>query len=185
MKKEVIIGFFLIIFLSGCSSNPFQVSFAPKFDFGDAPDPKFPSLLASNGARHNDITKAWFGKAVDNETDSKQINVDPFDDGLVSISPIIFGVTNKDWDGRLYVNILIDFNQDGDWENATSNGPDPGEWAVKNMQVVVPKNSMKTFVANVSLPEEIWMRMTLTDVPLSNYFGEGEFKMGETEDYYI
>ena len=37
------------------------------FDFGDAPDPNYPSLLESDGARHKNLTRAWLGKSVDGE----------------------------------------------------------------------------------------------------------------------
>ena len=36
----------------------------PELDFGDAPDPCYPTLLASNGARHT-IDGPWFGPADD------------------------------------------------------------------------------------------------------------------------
>jgi hypothetical protein len=55
-------------------------------DFGDAPDPPYPSLLASNGARHL-ISEEWMGIRVDGEPDSKQIDLDQFDDGLVFLPP--------------------------------------------------------------------------------------------------
>ncbi len=196
-KKSLIVAvllFFSILF-SGCivadfvgtqqtkTPKPTSLPLGQKADFGDAPDPKYPSLLIGNGARHLDISRALFGDDVDDELDSKQINIDVYDDGLMGTSPISFVVTNKNWNGDLYVNILIDRNQDGDWENATNNGPDTNEWAVQNMKVDVPQGESRQFITKVELPEETWMRMTLTSVRLVNYFGEGEFRMGETEDY--
>ena len=38
------------------------------FDFGDAPDPLYPTNLKSGGARHKDITRAWLGRKVDAES---------------------------------------------------------------------------------------------------------------------
>jgi len=148
------------------------------WDFGDAPDPTYPSLLASDGARHADITRAWFGANVSAELDSRQVNSDDFDDGLVSPGPITFSITNNDWAGDLYVNILIDRNNDGDWEDAD-------EWAVQNMQVFPPIAQSQVFQTNVSLPTNLWMRMTLTSISLSNYTGKGAFEIGETEDHRI
>jgi hypothetical protein len=68
----------------------------------------------SDGARHADITRAWFGKSVSDELNSSQVNLDRFDDGLNGVLPVSFSVYNKDWEGDLFVNILIDWNQDGD-----------------------------------------------------------------------
>ena len=147
----------------------------PSFDFGDAPDPTYPSLLASNGARHADITRAWFRDNVDAETDARVTDLDDFDDGLISPDPITFKVTNNNWPDNLFVNILIDYNNDGDWA-------DDNEWAVQNFRVSVPQGQSQEFDTEVSLPLDTWMRMTLTDVPLTNYVGTGEFKIGETED---
>jgi hypothetical protein len=171
----------LVVFSAGCLAIPKKDG--KKFDYGDAPDPRYPSLLMSDGARHADITRAWFGKSVSDELNSSQVNLDPFDDGLNGVLPVSFSVYNKDWEGDLFVNILIDWNQDGDWENATSNGPDPKEWAVQNMLLKIPKDETRAYTTNVSLPKETWMRMTITSVRLNNYIGEGEFKIGETEDH--
>lgn len=152
-------------------------------DFGDAPDPSYPSRLASNGARHLDIGRAWFGKSVDAEADSQQVDKDAFDDGLTSWTPITFVVTNKDWQGELFVNILIDWNGDGDWSDA-------GEWAGQNMAISLSPGQSQEFKTDASMalltaaPKgDIWLRMTLTSIALSNYTGKGEFKIGETEDH--
>ncbi len=191
MKKQVIIIVLLVLMVitAGCDVKDVQKQVEENLaDFGDAPDNTtagdFPSLLLSNGARHYDITTAWFGEDVDSELESKQVNNDRRDDGLNGTDPIRFTVTNKKWEKEtFYVNILIDRNGDGDWENATKDGPDPNEWAVVNMKVEVPIGENREFKTKVSLPDETWMRMTLTTHPLKDWFGEGEFKVGETEDY--
>jgi hypothetical protein len=183
MKKYgLLIALFLLLMVTaGCEvTPPAEEDLA---DFGDAPDPKFPSLFISNGARHYDVATAWFGDDVDSELESNQVNNDRRDDGLISTDPISFTVTNKNWEGDLFVNILIDRNEDGDWENETNDGPDPNEWAVVNMKVEVPVGGTREFQTKVSVDDEIWMRMTLTTRPLRDWFGEGEFKVGETEDY--
>jgi hypothetical protein len=96
---------------------------------------------------------------------------------LIFPDPITFRVTNNNWPDNLFVNILIDNNEDGDWG-------DPGEWAVQNMEINVPAGQSEAFETEVSLPPRTWMRMTLTSEPLANYVGTGEFKIGETEDHY-
>ena len=94
----------LLMVTAGCDITDVQQQVEENLaDFGDAPDPKFPSLLISNGARHYDVVTAWFGEDVDSELDSKQVDNDRRDDGLISTAPIAFTVTNKNWDGALYV----------------------------------------------------------------------------------
>lgn len=123
----------------GLWSSPAQDQ--PPCDFGDAPDPHYPALLASNGARHTNTTRAWFGAGVTVEPDSLQVDADT-DDGLLSTAPLTFIVTNHDWTNSLYVNVLADLNGDGDWE-------DPGEWVEQNMQVTVPPGQSRVFQTNL------------------------------------
>jgi hypothetical protein len=152
------------------------------FDFGDAPDPNYPSLASSDGARHKDVTRAWFGTSVDAERDAAdQVDVlantgDEFDDALLGAKPFEFSATNNDWDGPLYVNVLLDLNKDGDWE-------DEGEWVLQNMEVNIPMGETVEFPTDVDFAEETHLRMTLTSVPLEGYIGKGEFEIGETEDH--
>jgi hypothetical protein len=42
------------------------------YDYGDAPDPSFPTLSAKNGARHQLSTDVYLGKCVDGDTGSLQ-----------------------------------------------------------------------------------------------------------------
>jgi len=55
---------------------------AAGWDFGDAPDPGFPSLLASEGARHFIVQFEWLGEGVNQELDSQQVDADLYDDGV-------------------------------------------------------------------------------------------------------
>ena len=88
MKKQAIIIALLVLMVitAGCDVKDVQKQVEENLaDFGDAPDNttagNFPSLLLSNGARHYDITTAWFGEDVDSELESKQVNNDRRDDG--------------------------------------------------------------------------------------------------------
>ena len=72
-------------------------------DFGDAPDPPYPTRLESNGAYHADITKEWLGEpvspersAVDPTDPDGWPNLDPYDtdgydDGVIPHPPYICG----------------------------------------------------------------------------------------------
>jgi len=145
-------------------------------DFGDAPDPTYPSKLASNGARHLNPTRAWLGSWVDGEPDAQTPNLDEFDDGLLALSPLSVRVSNWDWTGSLYLNALVDLNDDGDWA-------DPGEWVVANYAVVVPVRTGVRVDTGVAIPPNHWTRITLTAERLANYTGRGAYAIGETEDH--
>ena len=99
------------------------------------------------------------------------------------------------------LNVLVDWNQDGDWNDVVACGS-PGsstcapEWAVKNASVVLQPgcNSLVSpqFVVGPSTGDA-WMRITLTAGPVSDDFpwagsaanSGGAFAGGETEDYPI
>lgn len=177
-----------------------------KFDFGDAPDPAYPSLLQSSGARHKDTARVWLGGAVDAEADARMRDLDRGDDGLVSENPLTVRVTaaplpavQRAWYQRIfdvllgrgrnrpyYINALIDRDNNGAWQS-------PAEWVVQNQRIVVPAgSSLGVRFKGVSGEDvrwdrtsEGWMRVTLTDVRIRNYDGTARnpFQVGETEDY--
>jgi len=108
----------------------FVITGGQTMDFGDAPDPPYPTLLASNGARHT-ITgqPPWLGDGSDNpdaEADGQPIpaglgddlNGAPDENGVV-IPPLIAGQTNLITvivTGGGMVDAWIDFNFDGIWK---------------------------------------------------------------------
>lgn len=148
------------------------------FDFGDAPDRPYPSTRAEDGSRHRNLGVAWLGGNVSGEPDSRQVNRDSFDDGLAGTSPVTVEVTNRNHSGPLYVNVLIDVEENGDWE-------DPGEWAVRNREVSVDPGETETVQLDITWTSGPFMRVTLTGEPVDDYDGTGAFAIGETEDYSI
>ena len=104
-------------------------------DFGDAPDPAYPTLLANDGARHPVLptNNPTLGSTVDTEAEgqpSASHNGDdttgtPDDeDGVVFESVLIPGTTGsmQIFNGGVgttggFVSAWIDFNQDGDWND--------------------------------------------------------------------
>jgi uncharacterized repeat protein (TIGR01451 family) len=100
------------------------------FDFGDAPDPTFPTLLASNGARHQVLVTGnpVLGGVVDTEADGAphpgalgdDLNGSPDDeDGVVAPSVLVPGTTGEvevstATGGEL--SAWIDFDRSGSWE---------------------------------------------------------------------
>jgi hypothetical protein len=103
-------------------------------DFGDAPDPDYPSLKKNQGASHFNSIYEWLGARVDDELDSRQIDEDKFDDGIEQIPPFNWlpgqkvslsvkistsgepgRYDSKNKDKVMYLNAWIDWNKDGIW----------------------------------------------------------------------
>jgi hypothetical protein len=103
----------------------------------------------------------------------------------------------------LWVNVWLDWNRDGDWDDTLEcpEGPAP-EWAVQNQFLV----NLPAGINQITTPgflawhpeggEEIWMRITLSGQPWrggSNPGAKGnagsgpqaKYQIGETEDYYF
>ena len=171
---------------------------------------------------------AWLGKDVSFEDEADLLpdadgvtNIDPganvadrdkYDDGvLLPIAiPFVCGQTQFQYTvtstaaAKLYVNVWIDFNRDGDWDDPIQKCPlGPAttgsftEWAVQNELITVPGPGTYTFTtppfgaANLTKGSEMWMRITLTDQPIAPVHGaDGSgpttgYKYGETEDYLL
>ncbi|MDX1998742.1 MAG: IPTL-CTERM sorting domain-containing protein [Thermoanaerobaculia bacterium] len=108
-------------------------------DYGDAPDPTYPTLLANDGARHvvaPGLPELGLGPAVDTEIDgqpSANHNGDdnvgtPDDEDAVTVPTVLIPGTQ----GQITVQVRvgttpgnlsawIDFNQDGDWNDKGEN----------------------------------------------------------------
>jgi hypothetical protein len=103
---------------------------------------------------------------------------------------------------EVYLNVLVDMNRDGDWnDNFLCPGPTTlcaYEWAVKNVLVTLaPGCNTLTTPSFLIGPEagDGWLRITLTTAPVTDDFpwdgsaggpgGQGYFLGGETEDYPV
>jgi len=118
-----------------------------ELDFGDAPDPTYPSLLASNGARHIIGGPLFLGATVDADPDgqpSTYANGDDNDaqgddeDGISFITWLVAGQTctiRVTASSAGVVNAWIDFNADGDWSDA-------GEQIFTDVAVVAGANNL-------------------------------------------
>ncbi len=103
----------------------------------------------------------------------------------------------------LWVNIWLDWNRDGDWDDVVDcpEGPAP-EWAVQNQFLYNLPIGLNTITTPAFLPwhpediEHIWIRITLSEQPWKTGSNPGElgnagsgpqgkYLIGETEDYYI
>lgn len=99
-------------------------------------------------------------------------------------------------EGARYLNLLIDFNQDGRWKQYASTD----EWAVVNDKVILAQGSSEVvllpwFIWPESADEyasPVWMRLALTRSQIDEalfendggWDGSGEFLYGEIEDYF-
>lgn len=93
-----------------------------------------------------------------------------------------------------YANFVIDFNQDGTWENVSEHT----EWAVVNDLVSVTPGTTETQVSTAfnwtgaGLPAPLWSRLVLSRQSIvpqihgdQGWDGSGLFTHGEVEDYRI
>jgi hypothetical protein len=178
---------------------PVQIGDEPggeEFEFGDAPDPNYPSLLASNGARHDrsvgDIQLMHLGPGVDVETDSKQVDADQFDDGVTFLGsgpaggpyalPFVPGT-----EGAVVVDVTVppgaggpgtvcawfDWNQDSSWtvdETAFCAPLPPGP---NQVTFTVPSNALGGFTY-------ARFRLAAQNTPPTGYVVNGE-----VEDYEV
>jgi hypothetical protein len=158
-----------------------------EFDFGDAPDPTYPTLLTSNGARHHIDPTLYLGSTVDGEADGlasstadgdNQHNMN--DEDGVNISPFIapgqsvpITVTAS---GTGVINAWLDFNCDKDWEDA-------GEQIVAAQPVVAGTNSFTITVPAGASPGLTFARFRFSSVRELGVTGEAPD--GEVEDYAI
>ena len=175
-------------------------------EYGDAPDPSYPTLSTSDGARHNPTDTECIGLKITNgdwketEPDARIPNSDTFDDGLRNI-PIVVNnssqtVTFEVTDilapsSNLTVNILIDLNRDGDWN-------DLQEHVVVNQKIITTSQEQvvisQPFSTTGASQGSTWLRITLTRHNISNtpwggtmhgYARTIPFEYGETEDWNI
>ena len=192
-------------------------------DLGDAPDPSYPSLVHGPapglGAQHTLGTKSehlpaggylyeWLGTSVGGECESRQINVDTHDDGVlfqfvgrtlwmdVAVATAIDAAGNAhDYAShRLYLNAWIDWNRDGDWA-------DGQEWVLGPFLDVSPpvagQNLVHTFAIDPpaqAAEDSVWVRVRLDwgeDCGLASFLDpglvayEGAAQFGEVEDYLL
>ncbi|HLD05163.1 MAG TPA: hypothetical protein VJG90_05595 [Candidatus Nanoarchaeia archaeon] len=180
-------------------------------DYGDAPDPTFPSWKSSNGARHVNTEHEWLGIDVSKESDSRQVDADDKDDGITLSNlyslhpcsqvmlPVIISVKSREDpvhtysnNKPLYLNMLFDWDMNGRWQGAVDCGLIAQEHAVQNYPIDVSSWPAGMTTNTVLIPlisgpvtQYIWVRATLTydqKVDLS-WNGRGAFGFGETEDY--
>jgi hypothetical protein len=95
-----------------------------------------------------------------------------------------------------YVNVLVDLNRDGDWDDfvVSANGNSQHEHVLIDKYIFngysgLLSGSGSTPIEPFYLGDDtgpVWVRFTFTEVPLgANWEGAGEYDYGETEDYLL
>ena len=171
------------------------------FDFGDAPDPSYPTqnddgepegpaVTALDGDGEF-LTAVILGECVTVETEPE--NPDRCDDsdpaGNISAQTIAIKITRTglEAEGDYWANVALDMVGDGRWDPES-------EWVVRNCSVPAAGPDQETIVcdatgSSLAPAENGWLRVMLTDQQApsggwdgSAFFEAGEAK-GEVEDY--
>jgi hypothetical protein len=171
-----------------------------KIDFGDAPDPTYPSRVQSDGARHLIVDGYQLGWGVTRDRNAPA--EDQFDDGVVFqygheirvqsdparpqeqyLVRVYVGVPDG-WPvgpgGEVgYLNAWIDFHRDGDWD-------DPADQIFQNVPVQAGWNNLTFLVPYDAQFGWTWSRFRLSSEVLPSSGGYlGESLDGEVEDYSV
>ena len=160
----------------------------PTLDFGDAPDPHYPTLLASDGARHFVVSGLHLGSAVDKEYDGQpnatatgdDLIATDDEDGVVFLTDLMAG---EDATVRITVSqaakvdAWIDYNDDGDWD-------DGDEHVLDSLSLTAGTHDLVASVPLTATPTD----STFARFRLSSSGGldpSGLASDGEVEDYEV
>ena len=155
----------------------------PGLDFGDAPDPTYPTLLNNNGARHKIIPGFHLGSDVDEETNGQPNDLSTGDgsdeDGILVPGVVTIGTTvnvTATASAAGFLDAWLDLNLDGDWNDA-------GEQVIAGASLVAGSNALSFSVPNSAGEGASYARFRFSsDGGLSP---TGIAKDGEVEDYRV
>ncbi|MCF8365111.1 MAG: hypothetical protein K9H16_04990, partial [Bacteroidales bacterium] len=169
--------------LNGAFAVPLEL-----FDFGDAPDSPFPTLLSSDGARHIIDGATYLGNAVDAEADGQpnasadgddMMNLDD-EDGVTFLSTLVAGTPAQvkitaSTGGAL--SAWIDFDRNGSWGDA-------GNKIFADEMLVAGENTLTFLVPMGAETGSTYARFRFSSQQYGlNYKGLAE--NGEVEDYQV
>jgi hypothetical protein len=163
--------------LSGITEYVIQLE---ALDFGDAPDPSYPTLISSNGAGHLIKPNFFLGAGVTSDGDGQPggaAGLD-LDDGVTFDTPVSPGMTAQitvtaSAAGKL--DAWIDFNGDGDWN-------DPGEKIFNNRSLTAGANTL-TFAVPATTAANTFARFRFSST--GGLSPTGIADDGEVEDYLV
>ena len=119
---------------------------------------------------------------------------------VCKVSTVTFSTANCAQQRQVFLNILLDMNSDGDWNDNFQCPPVPGpcayEWAVKNAPLFLSLTGCETHTSPSFLvgPKNgpAWMRISISDFPMPDDYPwngtvriGGHMRGGETEDYPV
>ncbi len=159
-------------------------------DFGDAPEPGFPTLLLSDGARHG-VGSLYLGDMIDADADGQpdaaaggdDTDGTNDDDGISFGAGLSAGLTTtiavqvNDFHGvGGYLDAWVDWNQDGIWS-------EPDERALNAEPVTDGENQVAIIVPATALSGETCARFRLSstgELPMTGFAADGE-----VEDFMV
>ena len=172
------------------------------FDYGDAPDPLYPSLTASNGARHQLGTGVFLGSCVDSDpgfmadggalvgiatkddeskgTPSYGNCTTPDDEDGVTFGNLVLGATGVALEvvasNACKLNAWLDWNGDGSWTG-------PAEQIMTNTSLVAGVNKLSIDVPSFAMEGARYARFRCSSLGGDGITGEAAD--GEVEDYQV
>jgi len=183
-----ILSVLIFFFIFSTASLAFSPNADAAYDYGDAPDPTYPTLLANNGARHIASRDYYLGTSIDPENDGQPNSTATGDDndsgydedGVIFTSPLFPGLlctieVTASQPG--YLDAWIDFNTDGDWN-------DQGEQIFTSKQLSPGVNFLSfTVPADAITATMTFSRFRYSQ--LGDLQPTGEANDGEVEDYAV
>jgi hypothetical protein len=158
-------------------------------DFGDAPDPGYPTLLANNGARHYVVPNFCLGTVMDTETNGlpngnatgDDTNNLADEDGVLFLTPLLLGTQacaqvflTSPW-GSGQLDSWLDLNNNQAWE--------PGEKVFNNLTLLSGTNTLYFPVPTNAVLGPSGMRFRLSNA--GGLLPAGPAADGEVEDYLV
>jgi hypothetical protein len=165
------------------------------WDYGDAPDPPYPTLPGHNGARHDMVSGVPYTvfPPVEDSTPDERAGLPTTkwavgddddwsddEDGIAFDRTLISGHRTKikvkaySSTGQAKLNAWIDFNRDGDWA-------DWGEQIFKDVSVINGDNDLEFKVPCNARPGSTYARFRINIDGGLSY--DGPAKDGEVQDY--
>ena len=164
-------------------------------DFGDAPEPTYPTTIAGNGASHKILQGFSLGASVDGEPDGQpSFNADGDDaaasddeDGVTFLSSLVpgletcidVGLTNSAGVPNAYLDAWIDFNGDGYWDVGAEH-----LWGGTSQPLFSGSNVLCFLVPPDASRGPTYARFRLSDIGSVPPDGPSP-GVGEVEDYFL
>jgi hypothetical protein len=152
-------------------------------DYGDAPDPNYPSKRDSNGPRHTVVPGFSLGADVRPDADAKLTDADEFDDGVVFNQSLVAGFQStatvsltRPTGTKAYLHAWIDYNHDGIFSSSEQ---------IARQELTQATTSISFVVASGALTGTTYARFRMSSDQASIENPTGVAPDGEVEDYQV